>query len=97
MKTDIKLVDFRSPENSVVYLIHKDTAISDLSFTKTEAAYLKEKIEADTDFIHINSYFKQSFVVVIDKNASDKARETLREKAHNACSIINEHKLKVLC
>jgi len=43
-ETDIKLVNFRSPEDSVIYLIHKDTAISDLSFTKTEAAYLKEKL-----------------------------------------------------
>ncbi len=94
MKTDIKLVNFRSPEDSVIYLIHKDTAISDLSFTKTEAAYLKEKIETDTDFIHINSYFKQSFVIVIDENVNDKAREVLREKAYKACSIINEHKLK---
>jgi leucyl aminopeptidase len=93
MKTMIKLVDFRAPENSVVYLIHKDTAIYDMSFTKTEAAYLKEKIEDDADFIHINSYFKQSFVVLIDEKASDKAREALREKAHKACSIINEHKL----
>jgi len=96
MKTHIKLIDSRSPEDSVVYLIHKDTAISDMSFTKTEAAYIKEKIQGDTDFIHINSYFKHSIIVVIDEKASDKARESLREKAHKACSIINEHKLNAI-
>ncbi|MEA1874990.1 MAG: leucyl aminopeptidase family protein [Bacteroidota bacterium] len=96
MKTHIKTIDSRAPEASVVYLIHKDTAISDLSFTKTESAYLKEKIEANTDFIHINSYFKHSFVVIIDEKANDKARESLRKKAHKACSIINEHKLNTI-
>lgn len=89
MKMQIKLVKERTPEQSVVYLINKNADVSDLSFTKTESVYVKEKIAADQDLIYINSYFKHSFVVVV----SDDNREALRKKAYEVCKILNKNKV----
>ncbi len=97
MKTHISIQTNRSPEQSVAYLIHKESDISELSFTKTEAAYIKEQIDSEKTFIHINSYFKQYIVVILDKDQNPQQRESLRKEAHKACGIFNEHKVNVVC
>lgn len=93
MKIQVKICAERTPEQSTVYLIRKNEDISNLSFSKTEAAYINEQIKNKETFIHINAYFKQLFVVVVADKTSHKEREELRKKAFKACKIINEHKI----
>jgi leucyl aminopeptidase len=86
----------RNPEDSVVYLIHRNVNINELSFTKTELAYVESQIQNDEKLIHINSYFKHSFVVVLPEIMTDKASEELRRLAHQTIKIINQYKLQSL-
>lgn len=97
MKISISKIKQRYPEQSVAYIIYKDQSLEKLSFTKTEAAYLKQQIEAGKKRIHINSYFKQSFVLVIPENHNNDEspktyvqREKLRDSASELCTQINK-------
>ncbi|MFP4664234.1 MAG: leucyl aminopeptidase family protein [Bacteroidales bacterium] len=98
MNISISYQEVRDPEKSVIYLINKSCDSEKLSFTKTEAAYVKDQIESGEKFIHINSYFKHSFVIVIPDNGKPdyQIREKLRSKGHKLCGIANDNKIENL-
>ncbi len=93
MNFTISHQETRDPDKSVAYLITKSTPVENLSFTKTEAAYVNQQIEKNDKLIHINSYFKQSFVLVIEDSHSNEQREKLRKHGFDVCQTANKHKV----
>ncbi|MEA3448961.1 MAG: leucyl aminopeptidase family protein [Bacteroidota bacterium] len=85
-----------TPDKSVVYIIHPDYPIEQLSFTKTEAAYIREQVKSNKNLIHINSYFKHSFVLVIADKYTNDNREKLRNQGNEICEMVNTHKVSHL-
>jgi leucyl aminopeptidase len=96
MNLSISYISERDPDKSVVYIINEDFPVDKLSLTKTEITFVKKQIESDEELIHINSYFKQSFVLVINNNYNNQARENFRDKGYALCKKANEQKVRSL-
>ncbi len=96
MNLSITHLNERAPDKSVVYIIGHDYPVDKLSFTKTETAHVQEQIANKKTLIHINSYFKHSFVLIITGTYTDDKREYLRKKSHEICNTANKHKLSLL-
>lgn len=56
-----------SPDISCIYIIRKTTNLSAYSFSKTELEYVQKNILDGEKQVIINSYFKQSFIQVLNE------------------------------
>ena len=82
---------------SVVYITAKDTDLSGYSFTTTEFEYIRRQLEADKKTIHINSYFKWSYLILPHEASSDhEVREGMRRQASGLYSTLKENEHEAL-
>jgi leucyl aminopeptidase len=82
-------------QKSVVYLIKKDTNISNLNLSKTELKFLKDEIKSDKKNIDINAYSNWIYFRVFEtKKIEWQVKEDLRKSANKlqACLKENEEK-----
>lgn len=94
MKLILHKVQERALDVSVVYIAEKQADFSEYSFTTTELEYIKKQIEADKKAIDINSYFKWSYVRIIEnEDAEYMTLEKMRKRASELYGTLkkNEH------
>jgi len=87
----------RALDLSVVYIISGDTDLSGYSFTTTELEYIRRQLKADKKAIHINSYFKWSYLVLADEHAPDsELLEGMRRQASSLYPVLKENEHEAL-
>lgn len=94
MELTLYKVQERALDVSVVYIAEKQADFSEYSFTTTELEYIKKQIEADKKAIDINSYFKWSYVRIIEnEDAEYMTLEKMRKRASELYGTLkkNEH------
>lgn len=98
MTPEIHAITQIPPDKSLVWLIQRDQDMSKLSFTKTEAAYVKEQLSANKETIEVNSYFKQSFIITVPDEANENRRdEAWRKKGAEIAGRLQEYELSEIC
>jgi leucyl aminopeptidase len=94
MELTLHKVHERALDLSVIYIADKQADFSEYSFTTTELEYIKKQLEADKKAVDINSYFKWSYIRIIeDDKESYKALEKMRKQASDLHGTLknNEH------
>ena len=80
-------------DESVVYIINKNTNINNLRFSKIEIEYIKKKIKDDDKIISVNHFFKWSYLVVSEqKKEHYKINESTRKSAAKLFLSVKKHK-----
>lgn len=93
----IKLTDKYVIEESIAYIITDKTQVNDLQLSKPEIEYANKMLENKSDFVHINSYYKSSFIVLAKADKEKNARtEDIRNAACRVASILAEQKFETL-
>jgi leucyl aminopeptidase len=84
MKPEIYKISQISPEQSVICIIGKDKLPEWLKLTKSEKEFTLMQIQAKEEYVIINSYFKNTYIIrVNDTDEEFKIREALRKTAFN--------------
>jgi len=94
MKPEIYKISEISPEQSVVCIVGKDNLPEWLKLTKSEKEFAVRKIQAKEEYIIINSYYKNTYIIRINETDEEyKIRESLRKTAYNLRKQIksNDH------
>jgi len=82
MKPEVLRISEISPNQSVVCIIGRNEIPESLMLSKTEKEYAKKRIGANEDYVIINSYFKDTYIIRTKENLPDyKVREELRKTA----------------
>jgi len=77
----------------VIYLTSDVEKLIEYSFTPTEFEYIKRQIAEDEKQVKINSYFKWSYIYIIDSDKEVASRkEKLRRAAGDLYKDLKEHK-----
>ncbi len=93
----IKLTDKYVIEESIAYIITDKTQVNDLQLSKTEIDYANKMLENKADFVHINSFYKSSFVVLAKSDKEKHTRtEGIRNSANKVANILAEHKYETI-
>jgi len=78
---------------SVAYIVSDKEQVNDLTLNKEEISYVKRLIENKKDFIHINSLYKASFVIIENKEKDLHTRkEEIRNSAAKVLAILSDTK-----
>ncbi len=97
MKPEISLISQISPDQSVVCIISNDEIPEILNLSKPEKEYAKKKIASKEEYIVINSYFKNTYLIrTKDGIPGYKVREELRKTASNLRDLIKSNNLSEL-
>lgn len=82
-------------QKSVVYLIKKDTNISQLNLLKTELKFLKDEIKNDKKNIDINSYSNWNCFRIFDEKKTDwLIKEDLRKAGNKLQNYLKDNNQK---
>lgn len=99
MKPVISRIDKISPDQSVICILGKDYIPENLKLSKPEMEYALKKIKAGDEYVHINSYFKNTYLVrTREVDNQSKVKEELRKSASNLKKLImsNNHEELVI-
>ncbi len=97
MKIILQKTEKVQKDLSCIYLVRKTTDLKPLPFSETEHQYLKKKIEDGEKQVFINSYFRQSFVQVLNEGKEFFIqKEELRKAAFDWMKQIQSHKIEKL-
>jgi leucyl aminopeptidase len=89
----LKITDKYVIEENVAYILTDKTQVNDLQLSADEINYANRMIENKADFVHINSFYKSSFIVIAKSDKEKNLRtEEIRVSACKAASILNELK-----
>lgn len=90
----VKTTEIR-PDISCIYLVRKTTDLSGYSFSKSEMEYIQRLLEDGEKQLMVNSYFKYSFVQVLDEGKGfHSQKEELRKGAFDLLSQIRSYKIR---
>ncbi len=82
-------------DSSIIYLIKNVDQLTEFSFSSAEYSFVKMESENKKKNIHVNSYFKWSYIQIIDE---DKEQHIIKEKLRRAAGDLypvlkgNKHK-----
>lgn len=97
MRPEISRILQISPDQSVVCILGKDEVPEILKLSKPEREYAKKKIAAKEEYVVINSYFKNTYIIRIkDGVPGYKSKEELRKTAFNLRVLIKSNNLTEL-
>jgi len=97
MPPEIKIISDISKDQSVVYITKTDAFPGDIPLSPAEMGYAKKKFAEKEDVIHINSYFKSTFIVRLkDELPHYRVMEELRISACIIAGIIKKLSLSSL-
>jgi leucyl aminopeptidase len=97
MKPEISITTQISPDQSVVCILGKDEIPDNLMLSRAEKEFALSQIAAKEEYVHINSYFKNTYLVRIkEANNSYKTREDLRKTSFNLRKLIKSNNLSEL-
>ena len=92
MKPEIYKISKISPDQSVICIIGKDEIPEWLKLTKSEKEFALKQVQAKEEYVIINSYFKNTYIVRINKaNDKYKIKEALRKTAFNLRKLIKSN------
>lgn len=94
MKPEVAIIPQISPDQSVVYILGSDKIPDSLSLTKSEKEYAVKRLLEKEEFVHINSYFKSTYLVRVKDDLPEfRQKEELRKTAFTMCKLIraNNH------
>ncbi|HOZ30653.1 MAG TPA: leucyl aminopeptidase [Bacteroidales bacterium] len=93
----IKLTDKYVVEEDIVYIITDKKQVHDLQLTKDEISFVIKMLENKKDFIHVNSLYKSSFIILANKEHDKDLRvEEIRNHSAKVISIIADTKSEKL-
>lgn len=99
MKSSIFRITEVAPDQSVVFITGKEEMPDDLILTASEKEYAMKQIALKEEYIHINSYYKSTYIVRLNaRDEAYKTHEELRKTASNMRKLIktNNHKELVI-
>lgn len=97
MPPEIKIISNINKDQSVVYLTKTDAFPGDISLSPAEMGFAKKRFAEKEDVIHINSYFKSTFIVRLkDDLPLYRVLEELRISACNVADISRKLSLSSL-
>jgi leucyl aminopeptidase len=92
MKPEIYKTSQISPEQSVICIIGKDKLPEWLKLTKSEKEFALKQIQAKEEYVIINSYFKNTYIIrVKEADEEFKIMEALRKTAFNLRKLIKSN------
>ena len=84
MKPEINKINQIAPDQSVACIVGKDEIPGWLKLSKTETEYALKQIRAKEEYVIINSYFKNTYIIRVHENGNNyKTWEELRKTAFN--------------
>lgn len=93
----LELCDKYMVDESVAYIIDNKDQINYLKLQTVEKEYLNKELNEKNNFIHINSYYKSSFIILISEKKELYIREeSLRKLGYKVSSITNKLKIETL-
>lgn len=93
----ITLTDKYVIEESVAYILTDKNQINDIHLLKPEIDFANKMFENKSDFIHINSFYKSSFIILAKSDKDFHVRtEDIRHCASKTASILSEIKATTL-
>jgi len=93
----ITLTDKYVIEESVAYILTDKNQINDIHLLKPEIDFANKMFENKSDFIHINSFYKSSFIILAKSDKDFHVRtEEIRHCASKTASILSEIKATTL-
>jgi len=101
-----KIIDFSitkeiTVDKSVIYIADKSTKFDKFSFSKNELEYIKYKLEAGDKYLTINSYFKWTYIQIVDeekegvkllefiRKAGAKLQANIKENHHTSIIVVD--------
>ncbi len=92
MKPVIQKLQQLTPDKSIVLILGSDNVPDYISFTKSEAEYVKRRITEKDEYIVINSYYKCTYIIRLKEDLPhNRIREELRRTAYNLKKVIKEN------
>lgn len=92
MKPEVSRVTQISRDQSVVCIIGKNEIPDSVLLSKPETEYAKMKIKAKEEYVIVNSYFKNSYIIRMKDGIPDyRIKEELRKTASNLKAIIKSN------
>ena len=86
----ISITDKYLIDESVAYIVNSKKQIDEILLSKTEASFVKKQLDNKSKFLHINSFYKSSFILMIN---SEKDSASQNEEIRNSGNkIISEIK-----
>jgi leucyl aminopeptidase len=97
MKPEINKITQIAPDQSVACIVGKDEIPGWLKLSKTETEYALKQIKAKEEYIIINSYFRNTYIIRTHTNGNNfKIWEELRKTAFNLRKTIRSNNHSVL-
>lgn len=84
MKPELVSISQISPDQSVICIVGKEEIPEWLNLSKSEKEYAVNQLIAGEDYIIINSYFRNTYIVRVNETSEEyKKKEELRKSAYN--------------
>ena len=84
MKPEIKIISEISPDQSVICIIGKEKIPEWLKLAKSEKEFAIKQIQAKEEYVIINSYYKNTYLIRISEDDKEfRIKEALRKTAFN--------------
>jgi len=97
MPPEIKIISDISKDQSVVYITNRDAFPGDIPLSPAEMGYAKKRFPENDDIIHINSYFKSTFIVKVKSDLPlYRVMEELRVSAGAVAALAKKNSLTTL-
>ncbi|MDR2009093.1 MAG: leucyl aminopeptidase [Bacteroidales bacterium] len=93
----LKLADKYTVAESAAYIIKEKKQLRNLQLLPGEIEYAEKRFEEKNKFIHINSLYKSSFIVIINNEKEIHFRdEEIRNNGNKISNILQELKIDIL-
>ncbi len=92
MKPSISIISQITPDQSVVCILGNDEIPENLGLSKTEKEFTLKRLAAKEAYVHINSYFKSTYLVKVrEEKTHFKTREEIRKAASGLKKLIKSN------
>jgi leucyl aminopeptidase len=93
----LELSDKYIIDESVAYIIEHTNQIKDLQLKNEEIDYAQNMMSEEKRFLHINSFYKSSFIILINSEKDTHiCEEEIRSTGNKLSNLINELKINIL-
>ncbi len=93
----IQLTDKYLIDESVAYIINDVKQLNDIQLSKTESNFAKKQFKEKINFIHINSFYKSSFIILLDEKKDTNTKlEEVRKSGYKVITEIKDLKINTI-
>ncbi|MDD4148654.1 MAG: leucyl aminopeptidase [Bacteroidales bacterium] len=91
----IQLTDKYLTEESAAYIISDKKQIKDIQLSKTEISFAEKMLDNKAYFVHINSFYKSSFILLVNSKKDEFTQlEDIRKSGNKIIAEIKDLKLE---